>query len=188
MGKTTQNSALPLGSKSLIRLGHCYRKTANSEGMTLPEILIVLVAFGVLSAMAAPTITFATNPLRDTTNRFAGDFKLSRARAMSQTTAYRIRPTSQTQFIIERANSSSCAATTWTRAPGFADEDLRFDTGVRLSAATVNSNAVTPATNWSLCYDSRGLADRNLRITLQDTDTNETARIEVFPGGTVQIQ
>lgn len=81
----------------------------------------------------------------------------------------------------------SCAATTWTRAPGFADEDLRFDTRVRLSAATVNSTAA-PATNWSLCYDSRGLANRNLRITLQDTDTSETARIEVFPGGTVQIQ
>lgn len=183
-------------AKNLVRLQRLHGKKENYKGFTIIEILVVLMIAGIMAAFAAPTIKFGINPLQDTTNRIAGNFKLVRAKAMSQTSAYRVRQTSATQLTVERARS--CFDTTgWTVDPSFTVEDLSLAEAediqglakneiIQIVAATVNGTTVTTLTNWRLCYDSRGLADRTLVLTLRNITTNRQNRIEVFRGGTVQ--
>lgn len=191
-------------AKNLIELQRLREKTKSHEGFTLLEILIVLVIAGIMAAMSAPYISFGLNPLRDTTNRVAGIFKLVRSKAMAQTSAYRISlsPTSATQLVVER-NRSCFNTTGWIADPSFTSEDLSLTEAedirglaknevIQIVGARVN-NVVTPLTTWRLCYNSRGLvesnqglANTNLELTLRDIKTNRQNRIEVFSAGTVQ--
>lgn len=181
--------------KNLIELQRFCKKSKSNEGFTLLEILIVLVLVGIMAAMSGPYISFGINPLKDTTNRVAGIFKLMRVKAMSQTSAYRISQTSATQLIVE--SSSSCLSTTWTVDPSFTQEDLSLTEAkdiqglaknkvIQIVAVTNSSTPGTPLTSWTLCYDSRGIAGNNLIFTLKDIQTTQQKRIEIFSGGAVQ--
>jgi hypothetical protein len=77
----------------------------------------------------------------------------------------------------------------------FQSEDLRLSTpqevsageGVVLSEAKLNSVTVSPTTNWSLCYDSRGVSNSDLLLTFREVVTGRINKIQVFAGGAVQI-
>jgi Tfp pilus assembly protein FimT len=166
----------------------------NPQGTTLAETLIAIVLAGILTTVAAATFNyFFSEPFPSKTNRIASQFRVSRARAIGQTSAYRIRATSTNQFTVERANI--CSATTWVRDPAFIDEDLQLSSnretqsglGVQLSEARINNTLVSPVTNWSICYDSRGITNTDLRLTFRETRTNKTMRVQVFAGGGVQV-
>lgn len=183
-------------NKKLFKPRQPHVKTENFKGFTLIEIMTVLAIAGILAAMSAPFIKFGVNPLRDNTNRFAGNFKLIRIKAMAETSAYRVGQPSSTQLIVERA--ASCFDTTWTVAPSFTAEDLSLaeaediqgiakNEDIQIVAATVNGVVVTPPTNWKICYNSQGIADVNLVLTLKDIKTSKQRQIEVFRGGAVQI-
>ncbi len=172
------------------------QKPANSNsGTSLIELLVVVALTALLAAFAAPAITFGRNPLRDSSNRIAANFKLARARAMASTSAIRIRPTltaPNTQFVMERANRcSETNAANWTiisdqvvkdGQPVY--EDLSLDSPAQLINAQENN---TTTTNWSLCFDSRGQADKTLDLTFRDMDTNQTRAMKVFLGGAVDM-
>ena len=206
-------------AKNLTELQSLYKRTATHKGFTLIETLIVLALVGIMAALITPYLSFGNDPLRDTTNRIAGDFKLMRAQAMAQTSAYRVRQISETQLTIE--NARSCSDTTWHVAPSFNLEDLRLTEAkdiqgltknkiIKIVAVTVNgvSVSISPlTTTWTLCYNSRGLVESaqglsnvDLVLTLKDCTKPQNCpipqpnpptlpkkRIEVFPGGTVQI-
>jgi len=169
----------------------------NSKGFTLVEILIVLLMIGVMTAIVAPNIRFGINSLDDTTNRLAANFKLVRARAMGQTSAYRIKLTSATQLSVERAKK--CSDTSgWIGEPSFTNEDMGLKEAqdvkgmaqhddIQIITAEANGASITPFTNWNVCFSSRGIADKNVKITLKNIKTNQTRRIEVFSGGGIQI-
>lgn len=169
----------------------------NSKGFTLIETLIVLLMLGVMIAIVAPNIRFGINSLDDTTNRLAANFKLVRARAMGQTSAYQIKITSATQLAVERAKK--CSDTSgWIGEPSFTDEDMGLKEAqdvkgmaqhddIQIVTAEANGAAITPLTNWKICFTSRGMADKNVKLTLKNTKTNQTRRVEVFSGGGVQI-
>ncbi|WP_299406838.1 GspH/FimT family pseudopilin [Acaryochloris sp. IP29b_bin.148] len=162
-----------------------YQHTANlNAGMSLIEILVVVALTAMLAAFAAPAITFGTNPLRDTSNRMAANFKLARAKAMAKTAAYRIRPLSVGQVVIEHANN--CNETTWTTASEFVTEDLTFDTPTEVISAQVDGSGVAN-TGWNVCFNSRGRANQTLELTFQDTNTNQQRTLEIFVGGNVDL-
>jgi prepilin-type N-terminal cleavage/methylation domain-containing protein len=157
-------------------------------GFTLPEVLVTVVILGILTAIAAPTIRFGSNPLKDSSNRIAGSIKLLRAKAMSQTSAYRLHavpgPVPGTVALkVERA--MLCSDTVWTADPAFATEDTLLDRQVQISQVTLNSQS-KPIDSWSICYNSRGLATQNLVLTLRDDHSDQS--ITVFPGGAVDVQ
>lgn len=161
------------------------RQTVKSNsGLSIIEVVVVVGLIGFLAAIAAPAITFGTHPLRDTSNRIAANFKLARAKAMSKTSAYRIRPLSVEQLIIEQANN--CNATTWTTASEFVAEDLTFDSPTEVVAAQVDGSGVTN-TGWQLCFNSRGRADMTLELTLRDMNTNQQRTLEIFLGGNADL-
>jgi prepilin-type N-terminal cleavage/methylation domain-containing protein len=186
-------------------------RTQSVQGFTLIEALVTISVVGVLAAIAAPNILAMGSPsLPDTTNRIAGQFRSARAKAISQTSLFRIRPQggtiatcalatggcSTTQLIVERStggSTTSCdAATGWAQDNYFTPEDLTFGTGISVSRAQINpvvGNTGEPAvlTNWQLCFDSRGIADKDLILTLRQSSNSQIKRIEIFPGGTVQV-
>lgn len=164
-----------------IRKQYLQERKYSDKGFSLIEIITVTTIVGVLAAIAAPSIQFGAQPLTDTNSLITANLKLMRAKAMAQTSAYRIRPVSVNQLLIERAQNCSATAD-WSRDPGFADEDLTLDDDVEILTVTEN-NLTIPTNNWSLCYNSRGMADKNLTLTLSDGDDQNI--IEVFPGGTL---
>jgi prepilin-type N-terminal cleavage/methylation domain-containing protein len=193
-----------------IKLLNHSRKTQQIQGTTLAEVLVAIVIVGVLGAIAAPNIlAMGSNPLPDTTNQVAGQFRSARAKAVSQTAQFRVRPQGGTiatcavstggcstnQLIVERSTSvtTACNASTgWTQDNYFTPEDLTFGRGISFSRAQINpvvGDAGEPAvlTNWQVCFNNRGIADKNLVLTLRQSSDGQIKRIEIFPGGTVQI-
>lgn len=193
-----KNRVRPMHQKNLslvfyTRLIQHQQKANPNAGMSLIEILVVVALTALLAALAAPAVTFGNNPLRDSSNRIAASFKWARARAMAETSAVRIRPISNTEFVMERA--ARCSETdndNWTiisdrveKDGQLVNEDLSLDTPAQLSSATETPGGTTA--DWSLCFNSRGVADKNLVLIFQDTNTNQQRRMEVFSGGAVDL-
>ena len=185
------------------RLYRWKKKFQSKEtGMNVPEIGITLGVMGVLAATATPLLSMQAYSLRDSLNLIEGSFKLARSKAMSKTTALRIKPDGSDRFIMEShvsdAGSSiySCADAAsetdsngkdiWTKSYGFnSQEDMVLQPGVQVKSVTVNGTAVNDLTNWSLCFDARGMANKNILLTLEEVSTGQTKTLEVFSGGSL---
>jgi prepilin-type N-terminal cleavage/methylation domain-containing protein len=120
---------------------------------------------------------------------------------------------SNTQLIVERSTSTftDCGDTTstnWTKDGSFTQlqgsnpGDLTFGKGtsdITLSQTQIDSSTLTVTTGWMLCFDPRGISTvinrsnaaastgTNLILTLKETSSTKTQRIEIFPGGMIQV-
>ena len=144
---------------------------SNCRGFTLFELLIVLAVLGTLIGMAALNLRALDSPLQNGTSQLLGFLKQVRAKAIATTLVYKVEPSSTTQLITKYAES--CSALTMTT-----DADLTLDLpkGVSLTSTT-----------WSVCFNTRGLADNNITVTLMDSK-GKTKTVEVFLGGGVRVQ
>ena len=89
-------------------------KTKN-RGFTLVETLAVVLILGVLAVIAGPVKSWAENPLGDATNQTVGILNLIRMRAISTTSAYRIKvdpEASDNKYIVEIAKTRGCESLT----------------------------------------------------------------------------
>lgn len=204
------------------------RRSRNCQpirGATLIEALITIVVVGVLGAIAAPSVSkIGSNPLVDTTNLVASGFRATRTMAISQTSPIKIKPKGRqaipsgtsvaginTEFEIYRATSTNVACnaeTGWAldRRSSITEDYLTFgkanvssDKRITLQAAQVDGVALTSATSWEICFNTRGMASttttrtndfvgNSLVLTLQEgSDTTQRRRIEIFPAGGVQV-
>jgi prepilin-type N-terminal cleavage/methylation domain-containing protein len=184
---------------------HRNNQTA-SPGFTLIETLVAIVLVGVLGAIAAPNImAMGSKPLPDSTNRLVGQIRLARAKAISQTSAYRLRPevinvsdpdlnNRQTRWVIQRANS--CNSTTWTTDASFTEEDVTSSRRIELAQSILNGVVIEDTdpdriAKMTFCINSRGTIheNKNLRFTLRyrEGSAGPAQTLEIFPGGAVQV-
>jgi type II secretory pathway pseudopilin PulG len=180
----------------------------NSEGFTLIEMIAILMIVGIISGFAVPSLLSLNKPLRDGVSQFKSQLNLIRAKAIASNQAYRIKPLYATQaeyynavtnkdsiprnFTVEYAANCSIPFTTrggtsgWKSASQF-DLDLPKDIGIAAAADIIGITTTGPSmtvsdnlTNWSICFDNRGLVSQSMNFALKDFQSNHRAKIAVF--------
>jgi len=158
-----------MGSLNLSCAQFARQRTPAMSGFTLLELLVVLMLTAVLSSIAVSNMSALANPAQGAAAQLAGFLKEVRARAISQTVAYKVSATSNRTIITQFAVNCSSATNT-------------LDPSLQLTLPT--SSALT-TTNWQICFTSRGLASNNITIALQDQFV--TRQVEVLLGGGVRL-
>jgi prepilin-type N-terminal cleavage/methylation domain-containing protein len=88
------------------------QRTEPATGFSLMEVMTAIAVLGVLTALGAPLLFGFNKPLQNATAQMEGVFKQARMRAISTTSAYRVRLISPTQVTVEAASTRGCEATT----------------------------------------------------------------------------
>lgn len=140
-------------------------------GFTLAEMLTVMMLAAIISGVALVNFRDFDNPLENGAAQLSSFIKQVRAEAIRSTSAYIITPTSTSRL------ETSFAATCTTPDP---EPDSRITLDLPNGASLVD-------TNWAFCFNSRGLPDANIEISLSDVGgANRT--VEVLLGGSVRVQ
>lgn len=145
-----------------------YRRAAGNSGFTLLELLVVFMLSAIVGSIAVSNFSALANPAQGAAAQLASFLKEVRARAISQTVAYKI-TASSTRTIVTRF-ATTCTSNTTTVDPTLT---LTLPTGSSLTA-----------TDWEICFTSRGLASANTVLTLQDQRVSR--RVEILLGGGVR--
>lgn len=142
----------------------------HEAGFTIIEMLVTLGLMALLSTIAISNYKELENPVADASYQVSRFIRLARSRAISQTIAIVIEPSSTTEIV---AFSSDACDGDLTEIN---DLSMIFPDGARLSN-----------TEWSTCFNQRGLSDTNLIFQIQD-EGGKSRSIEIALGGGVQIQ
>lgn len=90
-------------------------KKENSRGYTLLETLAAVSIIGILAVVSGPVKSWVENPLSTGTNQTVGVLNLIRLRAISTTSAYRIKPdplVPTNKFKVQIARTRGCESST----------------------------------------------------------------------------
>lgn len=147
------------------------RSLKSDSAFTLFEMLATLSIFGILSYFAVQNLKGFISPVENATDETFAFYKLVRSKAITNTRAYRLAPSSSS--VLATSYRDKCTNTTqgWTNDPS-----------AQLYLPT-NSSVVN--TTWSICLDSRGFPDDNLIFQLQDID-GKVKSIEIYLGGGIK--
>jgi len=144
-------------------------ESGKSAGATLPELLVVVAIVGLVAGAATLYLKPMEAPVHSASMMVEGLVKQARAKSMSTTSSYRLRPFTKTQLVVEYA--ANCSEEAWTLDPRM---DLDLPTGVTMSA-----------TDWSVCFNSRGTASENVVLVLEHPD-HASQELEILMGGAVR--
>lgn len=183
--------------------GNQSKKNHFDAGFNLIQMIVTLAVIGVLSAIVAPSISFGANALADTGTRIKSQIKLSRTKALSTTTAHRLKPISNNQIEIQKhlpqsgSSLSTCQddATEadgagnplWKTIAGYSNEDFTFEEGIQLTRVSVNGTAVADVSDWQLCFSSRGISNKTIELEFTQINSGEKITLEAFMGGSIVI-
>lgn len=143
----------------------------GQSGMSILELLVCLLIFGLMVSTAITNVNQIQNPLEDSVAGAVSFLKQVRARGLETTYAYTIKPGNSTS--LGARYSVRCDSTTSTADPS-------------LSYTTVGG-VTFASTTWSVCFDSRGLANGSQTFVLRN-GAGEQRTVEVFMGGAVRKQ
>ncbi len=142
---------------------------AAAAGVGLVELLSVLALVGVTVGMMVAYLKPIEAPLQTGGNSLVALMEQTRARSISTTRPHRVRPLDAGTAIVEVADG--CSSVAWTLDPAI---DLDLPDLVTLTA-----------TDWSVCFNARGLSSENLIITLEHPDRG-SRRLELLRGGVMR--
>lgn len=151
-------------------------KTALA-GLTVVELVVVLAILGVLAGIVGMNLRPFGGDLENAAQETVSFFKLTRAKAMARTAAYRVVFASETRLRAEFANTCNHSGT-WTND---AQLGLELREGVVMDATGLEAGDVL------LCFNSRGLSTQNPSIDLVGAE-GRTRSVEVYLGGAVVIK
>ncbi len=141
----------------------------KEAGFTIIELLVVVSFVAVFGSMAFYDFRKVDDPSKNSANELASLFREARSKAMASTQSYLVEPLSATE--IKASYAKNCTATTWT-------------TDNKLSLKLPNKTSVS--TDWSICYNSRGLADSSADIHVGGNGRSEVVQIVLGGGGRVK--
>lgn len=155
--------------------------TQHRAGFSVLELLIVLAVLSIIFGIGAVSLGDFNDPLRNASSQLEGVIKQTRARAMSTTSAYRLVRTSDTTLIAQRADRCTAANGDWAADSSF-ELDLREwrDVSIERIDPLAANDVVT-------CFNSRGLTNSNVTITLQDGG-GRSVELEILLGGAVEVR
>ena len=142
----------------------------QAAGMSLVELLVVLAVAGIALGASALYLRPMEAPLQTGATDLEGFLRQARGRALATTSAYRIVPSNSR--VIEAEFAANCGASTWTS-----------DSGVVLE---LPRQVTMTDTSWSVCFNSRGLADSNLVVSLTHPSAG-SRQVEVLRGGAARV-
>ncbi len=143
----------------------------KSKGFTLIELLSVIAILGILFGIGIITAVGLRNPLGEAVTQLSSVLRQVRTRAISTTSAYRLKATSSTKAIVEYA--LGCNSTTWVT-----DSRLSMD----LEPGIQFSNP-----SFVVCYQPRGTVPTAITIGLFNAK-GQTRSAAVYTAGAIIIQ
>ena len=152
----------------------------TTKGLSLIELLITMAVVGVVMGIGALNLKPLNNDAGSAAGQLVGFLKLTRAKAMSTTSAYRVwteagsKP-GQLRLYAERAKR--CSDGTWTRDPKL---QVELPEKVTLDLDFSLWNFRKP------CFDSRGLSSDYAVVILKD-DRSRIRKVELLLGGAARV-
>lgn len=141
------------------------------SGVSLLEVLATVLIASILSATAIMNLRELENPLITGAAQFASFLKQVRAEAIASTSACTIEAEGSGRVVVLR--STLCS-----------DTDKELDSRLALD---LPDGVAFPDTEWSFCFNSRGIPDANIEIELEN-GVGADQTVEVLLGGAVRIQ
>jgi prepilin-type N-terminal cleavage/methylation domain-containing protein len=150
----------------------------SHNGVSLLELIVTMAVLAIAFTIAALNLRPLGDDLGNAVSEMSGTLKQAKIKAMATTSAYRVRPTSTTEVVVERARD--CAG-----AGGWVTQTSM--------AQTLRENVTFTTTTWQVCFSSRGFSmDSSLNFsspsfTVKDKK-GKTSRLNVFIAGAVVTQ
>lgn len=142
----------------------------NERGHTVINLLTTMALIGILSAAAVSNLKEMNDPLANASFSVEHFLRLARSSAISRTQAVQVAPSSRSTLIA--ASGDTCSSTM---------------TAISSMTLALPRGAEFVATDWSVCFTKRGLADANTVFQLIDGNGN-TKTVRVALGGGTRIQ
>jgi len=140
----------------------------SNKGFTILELLVVIGLVGIMTLIAAVNLRPLENPVYSATHNLAAFMKQARARAVSTTSAYEVRPISDRQV-----------------AAFFGPNCASIDEADNTMTLALPSRVSLPSTEWVVCFSARGLSNSN--VTIEVSDGQISRSVEVLLGGVARI-
>jgi prepilin-type N-terminal cleavage/methylation domain-containing protein len=142
-------------------------KSLPQHGYTLIELLVTMAVGSVMIGIAAANLRAYNRSSKNAVSMIQGFVKQARAKGIARTAAYRIYADGD-GTAIRTSFANSCTSASFT-----------VDTALVLTMPE-ETKLLTPT--WSVCFNSRGLANSNVTIPFKTRDTG-TKQVEVLLGG-----
>ena len=154
----------------------------ETKGFSLIELIITVAILGIIMGIGAVNLKPLNNEAQQGATQLTAFLKLTRAKAMATTSAYKIEYGSgskpdQVRVFASRAKRCSDPSSAWTP-----DNKLQIEL-----PAKVNLAVDYWTYNWKLvCFDSRGFTAAYIKVQLKD-DRDRVREVEVLVGGTARV-